>query len=158
MRKTLVTIGAVVSLACASSSPVPPTQPLELDNGTVVQLLGLGTVALPDGEVGLLIDYVTGHPLHRAVDQEVPYVWWEFVPQIQKEGFAQGLVRVMPTAPKPGRNEGRMCRGCLTEAGETLWLHLDCSLTESNRAAGKQCRRSTAAFRGEPTLRIAPPR
>jgi hypothetical protein len=62
----------------------------------------------------------------------------------------------MPHAPTPGRNDGRMWRGCLTDSGETLWLHLDGGLTPSDRAASKRCAPPTATFQGEPTLRITP--
>jgi hypothetical protein len=158
-KNAIATIGAALLLACVSSSPRASTRDLKLENGRLVQLVGVGTVALPDGEVGLLIDYVTGHPLHsKAVDQEIPFVWWEFLPELRRQGFTQGLVRVMSTPPGAGRTEGRMWRGCLTDSGETLWLNLDGTLTESSRSAGKQCSRSTAVLQGEPTLRIEPGR
>jgi hypothetical protein len=157
-------LSLTLALGCASASPSSSLQPVELDNGTIVQLVGLGTVAFPGGEVGLLITYVTGLPLEGLPLDNVPlndearFVWWEFLPELRRHGFSQGLLQALPRAPAPGDMQGRTWAACVADSGETLWLNLYGELSEADAAASRKCARSTATFTGKPTLRITPVR
>ena len=154
-----LSVALLFGVACASPKSGSSLQPVELDNGTVVQLIGLGTVAFPTGEVGLLVTYVTGIPVdNAALNDEARFVWWEFLPHLRQRGFTHGLIQALPEPPRPGKMQGRTWSACITESGETLWLNLYGELSEADAAASKKCARSMAGFTGEPTLRITPVR
>ena len=154
-----LSVALLFGVACVSPKSGSSLQPVELDNGTVVQLVGLGTVAFPTGEVGLLVTYVTGVPVDKAaLNNEARLVWWEFLPHLRHRGFTHGLIQALPEPPRPGKMQGRTWSACITDSGETLWLNLYGELSEADAANSKKCARSTAGFTGEPTLPITPVR
>lgn len=119
---------------------VAPFRRVELENGATVPLR-TGVVHFPDGAVGLLVDYVSSHPQGSdAVEAEIPFVWWEAIPEVKRRGYTQGWVRALDRIPDDGAEfRAQGYRACLAPDGSTLWLHLDGGLHEEDRTAGKSC-------------------
>ncbi|MCG8591651.1 MAG: hypothetical protein MJE66_20325 [Proteobacteria bacterium] len=147
-RTTRLTGLALLAVTTCSSTPVDtnaiaisdvgPFRSVQLENGVTVPMR-TGTVRFPDGVTGLLVDYVTTHEFgSELIRSEIPFVWWEAIPEVKRRSLSQGWVRAFDRIPA-GEFEAEGHRACLAPDGSTLWLHLDGGLTSSDQAAGKQC-------------------
>jgi hypothetical protein len=125
-------------MTVASGSAGEEPEKVALDNGTAVRLFRSHRVCFPDGETGLVFDYVTDARSEHAIQNEYRFAWWGFIPRIRASGDVQGLVRAFARLPKQGEHiRATGIRACLTEDGHTLWMTLDGRVLDA--ASGRHC-------------------